>query len=463
MMTISTHNQKLNLWKHDYFNQTVKNVNHNATKSQLEHERDACEEELYRLRFGIENLLNNRTPNGSKFQQQEKISNFFRKIANRIAGLNSWFRENFLKDFKIRYIILVGTNTNSWFDPCCSPCCRRWRRYQQNNDMDHNHNNKNFDSSRHSKPAHSDSFVSTSTSRSPSVSSQYTDTNTNYDDDGLKHVVEKLVIQNNPSVSNLLHSNEINDPVYNSMLVKILEAKALDCLCAGYSKQNTQKQIENALSNISKRAAQQPLKSNSVTPSPSLSSSSVLSDLQTPNESQSVSGPSSPGKSLQSTKPETKTKSNLNGGVEAPRKKSNVTVNKAKTAKPKKPKKKNRSSSKRGRQSSNKSKRSKKTSSSRRERSKSSKKRSSPKSKKKSASRPSSKSKRSNKSKSRSGAHKKTKKKKSKGRSKSNNQMNNHSSISSSIKSIYPQLYEHMYQYRYLPCQALFSKDISEN
>ena len=99
----------------------------------------------------------------------------------------------------------------------------------------------------------SDSFVSTSTSRSPSVSSQYTDTNTNYDNDDLKESVEKLVIQNNPSVSNLLRSNEVNDPAYNSMLVKILEAKALDCLCAGYSKQNTQKQIENALSNINKR------------------------------------------------------------------------------------------------------------------------------------------------------------------------------------------------------------------
>lgn len=91
MMTISTHNR---------VKQITENVNQNATKSQLEHERDACEEELYRLRFGIENLLNNRTPNGSRLQRQGTFSNFFRKIADNIPGLNSQFRKNFRKVFK---------------------------------------------------------------------------------------------------------------------------------------------------------------------------------------------------------------------------------------------------------------------------------------------------------------------------------------------------------------------------
>ena len=48
----------------------------------------------------------------------------------------------------------------------------------------------------------------------------------------------------------------MNDPIYNSLIAKILEAKALDCLCAGYSKQNTQKQISQALAEINERLLQ---------------------------------------------------------------------------------------------------------------------------------------------------------------------------------------------------------------
>ena len=35
-------------------------LNQNATHTQAEHQRDACEQELYRLRYGIERLLANK-------------------------------------------------------------------------------------------------------------------------------------------------------------------------------------------------------------------------------------------------------------------------------------------------------------------------------------------------------------------------------------------------------------------
>lgn len=53
--------------------------------------------------------------------------------------------------------------------------------------------------------------------------------------------------------SNLLVNVDINDPVYQPAILKVLEAKALDCLCAGYSKENTQTQISRAMSEINQR------------------------------------------------------------------------------------------------------------------------------------------------------------------------------------------------------------------
>ena len=54
-------------------------------------------------------------------------------------------------------------------------------------------------------------------------------------------------------ISNLVISKDVNDPVYNSLIVKILETKAMDCLCAGYTKQNTRTQIPKALSEMHQR------------------------------------------------------------------------------------------------------------------------------------------------------------------------------------------------------------------
>lgn len=45
-------------------------LNRNATKTQAEHQRDACEDELYRLRYGIERLLVNKDQGDSQRQSR---------------------------------------------------------------------------------------------------------------------------------------------------------------------------------------------------------------------------------------------------------------------------------------------------------------------------------------------------------------------------------------------------------
>jgi hypothetical protein len=58
--------------------------------------------------------------------------------------------------------------------------------------------------------------------------------------------IDRNIPVNKSDTSNLLTSKEVNDPAYNPLILKILERKALDCLCSEYSKQNTQKQIAKA-------------------------------------------------------------------------------------------------------------------------------------------------------------------------------------------------------------------------
>jgi hypothetical protein len=72
----------------------------------------------------------------------------------------------------------------------------------------------------------------------------------------LRQNIDNLISRNTPNktdISDLLTSKEMSDPVYNSLILKILEAKALDCLCTKYSKENTQKQISQALAKINQR------------------------------------------------------------------------------------------------------------------------------------------------------------------------------------------------------------------
>lgn len=78
----------------------------------------------------------------------------------------------------------------------------------------------------------------------------------NHTKNNLRRNINHLINPNTSietNVSDLLPSKPINDPIYNSLILKILEAKALDCLCTGYSRQNTQKQISQALAEINSR------------------------------------------------------------------------------------------------------------------------------------------------------------------------------------------------------------------
>lgn len=89
------------------FSQLARDINGNAALVQAEYERDACEEELYRLRYGIENLLANKE-HDIKIQQRNKFT-----------------------DTRNQYNMTTTRNT-SWIDRC-SPCCRRWRKNRRNN------------------------------------------------------------------------------------------------------------------------------------------------------------------------------------------------------------------------------------------------------------------------------------------------------------------------------------------
>ncbi|UJR28400.1 hypothetical protein I4U23_009641 [Adineta vaga] len=280
--------------KYDGYNQFVKHINYNSIETQLEYERDACEEELYRLRFGIENLLNNHESNDLKSQSQRKFTKPFRTMINNTNGSKN-------------------KKNTSWLDQFFPSCCRRWRKNRQDNNTNHIYNDRNDDTSQRQSSIYSDSFVSTSPS--PSVSSYHIDSNRSYEDNDLKHSVQDLINQNNPNVSNLIQSKDINDPAYNSLIVKILEAKALDCLCSGYSKQNTQKQIQSALPKINQKADQHSSDLSSV--------SSTLNHDSSSDENRQASTLVSPVNSTYK----------LNDGIKSPKKNSQVMIGEDKTSK----------------------------------------------------------------------------------------------------------------------------------
>ena len=97
----------------------------------------------------------------------------------------------------------------------------------------------------------SDSF--TSATPLPSISSRYIDPNKKQTKLNLKQSINNLINESTSIKSNISNLLRSNDPSYNSLILKILEAKALDCLCQGYSKKNTERQISNALYEINQR------------------------------------------------------------------------------------------------------------------------------------------------------------------------------------------------------------------
>lgn len=85
------------LYRHEHnYDQAAGDINRNTSASQAEYQRDACEEELYRLRYGIENLLANNEQGDFQERQRQRFEhtqNPLRKIQDRIIDMNSLFQE----------------------------------------------------------------------------------------------------------------------------------------------------------------------------------------------------------------------------------------------------------------------------------------------------------------------------------------------------------------------------------
>jgi len=65
--------------------------------------------------------------------------------------------------------------------------------------------------------------------------------------------LNRPITSNNINLTDIFASADLNDPHLKPLILKILEAKALDCICTGYSKKNTQKEISNALQELNHR------------------------------------------------------------------------------------------------------------------------------------------------------------------------------------------------------------------
>ena len=63
-------------------------INRNAAIDQVECERDACEEELYRLRYGIERLLGDHTPRAVKERDVTEGKRSFRTGRTRMVQVD---------------------------------------------------------------------------------------------------------------------------------------------------------------------------------------------------------------------------------------------------------------------------------------------------------------------------------------------------------------------------------------
>jgi hypothetical protein len=78
------------------YDKAAGDINRNATRSEAEYQRDACEEELYRLRYGIENLLANNEQGDFKVRQRQRFAyeqNPLRTMTSRITDFHSMIEE----------------------------------------------------------------------------------------------------------------------------------------------------------------------------------------------------------------------------------------------------------------------------------------------------------------------------------------------------------------------------------
>lgn len=101
MKTTSTHRHRETSRSNRNDSHAAGDLNRNATKNQAEYQRDACEQELYRLRYGIERLLANKEQGdfrdgGSQQQQQQQRYGLspLGRMRSRMSNWMSMFEEN---------------------------------------------------------------------------------------------------------------------------------------------------------------------------------------------------------------------------------------------------------------------------------------------------------------------------------------------------------------------------------
>jgi hypothetical protein len=90
MKTISTHINTNNHRYHKNYDHIAGDINRNASIAQAEYQRDACEEELYRLRYGIERLLANNEQGDFRERYRSRngpVQNSYRTVTN---GITDW-------------------------------------------------------------------------------------------------------------------------------------------------------------------------------------------------------------------------------------------------------------------------------------------------------------------------------------------------------------------------------------
>lgn len=173
--------------------------------TRAEFERNLCEEELYRLRFGIENILSNIEEFDKSILTSKSFSAATKKKMNFSTSSMFCFyvRRKSKKNFLFPNWDFPGS---SWFERC-SFCCRRWRRKTSNDELV---------------------------------------------DNSLKEKLRDLIpTSRNSKEENRFHSSSENQ----RLLMKILEVKALDCLCSDYSKRRAHKELRRALSHVERRFA----------------------------------------------------------------------------------------------------------------------------------------------------------------------------------------------------------------
>lgn len=75
------------------YEQAAGDMNRNASKSDAEYQRNACEQELYRLRYGIEKLLANNEYDDIQDRQERfsQTQHSFRPMKNKMNEMNSLF------------------------------------------------------------------------------------------------------------------------------------------------------------------------------------------------------------------------------------------------------------------------------------------------------------------------------------------------------------------------------------